>query len=34
MRRDHLDALLFEFRVERVGVVSLDAYEPLRPFER
>src|SRR5215204_3262961 len=32
VRRDQLDALLFEFRVERVGVVSLIADQSLRPF--
>ena len=30
VRRDHLDASPFEFRVERVGVVSLIADQPLR----
>jgi hypothetical protein len=32
VRRDHLNAALFEFRVERVGVVSLIADQPPRPF--
>ena len=31
VRRDQLDALGSEFHVERVGVVSLVAYEPLGP---
>src|SRR5437660_10576763 len=33
VRRDHLNTLLFEFRIQRVGVVSLIADQSLRPFQ-